>query len=56
MAETLVNLTTFKRRVSTSRETAGGPIDVAVVSRGDGFVWVRRKRYFPIELNPGHAE
>lgn len=56
MAETLVNLTTFKRRVSTSRETAGGPIDVAVVSRGDGFVWVKRKRYFPTELNPGHID
>jgi hypothetical protein len=56
MAETLVNLTSFKRRVSTSSETVGGPIDVAVISRGDGFVWVKRKRYFPIELNPGHID
>ena len=56
MAETLVNLTSFKRRVSTSRETVGGPIDVAVISRGDGFVWIKRKRYFPIELNPNCAE
>jgi hypothetical protein len=51
MAETLVNLTSFKRRVSTSRETVGGPIDVAVISRGDGFVWIKRKRYFSKELN-----
>lgn len=56
MAETLVNLTSFKRRVSTVRETVGGPIDVAVISRGDGFVWIKRKRYFPIELNPSHTE
>ncbi len=56
MAETLVNLTSFKLRVSTSRETVRGPIDVAVISRGDGFVWIKRKRYFPIELNPSHKE
>ncbi len=56
MAETLVNLTSFKRRVSTVRETVGGPIDVAVISRGDGFVWLKRKRYFPAELNPSYTE
>lgn len=52
MAESLVNLTSFKRRVSKSAETVGGPIDVAVISRGDGFVWIKRKHYFPSELNP----
>jgi hypothetical protein len=52
MAESLVNLTKFKRRVSKEEETVGGPIDVAVVTKGDGFVWIRRKHYFPPELNP----
>ena len=52
MAETLVNLTSFKRRVSLSLETVGGPIDVAVISKGDGFVWIERKHYFRPELNP----
>jgi hypothetical protein len=28
---------------------------VAVISRGDGFVWVKRKHYFPPELNPSWA-
>lgn len=51
MAETLVNLTAFKRRVSNSLETVGGPVDVAVISLGDGMVWVKRKQYFPKELN-----
>ncbi len=51
MAEALVNLTSIKRRVSRGMETVGGPIDVAVISRSDGFVWVRRKHYFPPELN-----
>jgi len=51
MAEALVNLTTFKRRITESMETVGGPIDVAVISKGDGLVWVKRKHYFPPELN-----
>ena len=51
MAESLVNLTVFKRKVSKSVETVGGPIDVAVISKGDGFIWVKRKHYFKPELN-----
>ena len=52
MAETLVSLTSFKRRFSFDAETVGGPVDVAVLSKGDGFVWIRRKHYFKAELNP----
>ena len=51
MAEALVNLTSLKRRVSMEEETVGGPIDVAVVSKGDGFVWIKRKHYFDPPLN-----
>jgi polyhydroxyalkanoate synthesis regulator phasin len=51
MAEALVNLTSIKRRVSRGIETVGGPIDVAVISKAEGFVWVKRKHYFPAELN-----
>jgi hypothetical protein len=43
MAEALVNLTSFKRHVTRDLETVGGPIDVAVISKGDGFVWINRK-------------
>lgn len=52
MAEALVNLTSFKRRVTPEAETVGGPIDVAVISKGDGLVWIKRKHYFAPELNP----
>ncbi len=52
MAEALVNLTKFKRRVSRQQETVGGPIDVAVITKGDGFIWIKRKHYFQSELNP----
>lgn len=51
MAETLVNLTSFKRKISEDAETVGGPIDVAVISKGDGFIWIKRKHYFKPELN-----
>ena len=51
MAESLINLTSFKRRVSMEEETVGGPIDVAVISKGDGFIWIKRKHYFDRELN-----
>jgi hypothetical protein len=54
MAEALVNLTSFKRRVSLDAETVAGPIDVAVISKGDGLIWIKRKHYFAPELNPGY--
>lgn len=52
MAESLVNLTSFRRQVTPDAETVGGPIDVAVISRGDGFIWIKRKHYFQPEFNP----
>jgi hypothetical protein len=51
MAESLVNLTSFKRHISKDSETVGGPIDVAVITKGDGFIWIKRKHYFDIKLN-----
>jgi len=52
VAETFVSLTSFKRKVSMQSETVGGDVDVAVISKGDGFVWIKRKHYFKPELNP----
>lgn len=51
MAETLVNLVSFRKQVTMEAETVGGPIDVAVITKGDGFVWIKRKHYFAPELN-----
>lgn len=51
MAESLVNLTAFKRKVSDDSETVGGPIDVAIISKSDGFIWVKRKHYFDKDMN-----
>ncbi len=52
VAEALVGLQSLKRRVSEEHETVGGPIDVALISKGDGFIWIKRKHYFDPEMNP----
>lgn len=51
LAEALVSLTSLQRRVSREIETVGGAVDVAVISKGDGFVWVKRKHYFSPDRN-----
>jgi hypothetical protein len=33
-------------------ETVAGPIDVALITKGDGIIWIKRKHYFKEELNP----
>ena len=55
VAESLLALTSLHRRISRDVETVGGPIDVAVISKGDGFIWLKRKHYFRSELNPHFA-
>ena len=50
-AESLVHLTSLKRKMSLETESVGGPVDVAVISKGDGFIWIKRKHYFDPELN-----
>jgi hypothetical protein len=52
VAESMVSLNALKMRVSQAQETVGGPIDVAVITKGDGFIWIKRKHYFKTELNP----
>lgn len=51
IAEALINLTSFKKKVSSTLESVGGPIDVAVITKGDGFIWIKRKHYFEFEKN-----
>lgn len=43
MAEALINITSLRRHNSTDQDTVGGPTDVAIISKVDGFVWVKRK-------------
>lgn len=43
MAEALLSITSLRRRVSPDDEDVGGPIDVATISKGDGFRWTKGK-------------
>ncbi len=51
VAELFIGLTQIRRRLSFDSETVGGPIDVAVISKADGFIWVKRNFYFNKDLN-----
>jgi hypothetical protein len=52
LAKSLIELQSLKERVTQPSESVGGPIDVAVISKHDGFIWIERKHYFRPELNP----
>jgi len=46
MAEALINLTALRRHVSTEKDDVGGPTDVALITKVDGFVWIKKKQLF----------
>ncbi|HEY1606029.1 MAG TPA: hypothetical protein VGF77_10590 [Allosphingosinicella sp.] len=52
LAEAIVSITAIERKASSEQATVGGPVDVAFVTRHEGFVWIRRKHYFEKDLNP----
>lgn len=51
LAETLVTLESLKERVTTPRQSVGGPIDVAVITKSEGLVWIKRKHFFDSDKN-----
>jgi hypothetical protein len=59
LAESLVNITSLKRKFTSSDssdESVGGPVDVAIITKGDGFIWMKRKQYFNINDNKGFVD
>lgn len=56
LAESLIQSTSLRRHVSRDMETVGGPVDVAFISRNEGFIWVKRKHYFNTEMNLSYME
>ena len=42
----------FTLLISSDEESVGGPVDVALISKGDGFIWIKRKHYFEKKYNP----
>lgn len=54
LAESMINITSIRRQVAIDNNigTVGGPIDVAIVSKCDGFIWLKHKHYFDRTYNP----
>lgn len=51
LAESLLVLEALRERVTSPSESVGGPIDVAVVTKAEGLVWLKRKHFFEPDLN-----
>jgi hypothetical protein len=51
LAETLVMLESLKEKVTRPSESVSGPIDVAIITRHEGFIWAKRKLFFDPKLN-----
>ncbi|MGD0142004.1 MAG: hypothetical protein ABSC92_02485 [Rhizomicrobium sp.] len=52
LAEALVSITAIERKATDDEGTVGGPVDVALITKHEGFVWIKRKHHFQRELNP----
>lgn len=52
LAEFLVYVAEMFARFMPSPPTVGGPIEVAAITKHEGFKWIARKHYFSSELNP----
>ena len=54
LAESMINITSLRRKVAIDNNigTVGGPVDLAIISKGEGFIWLKRKHYFDPNLNP----
>jgi hypothetical protein len=54
LAEFFVDVTArYTRFLPVGATTVGGPIEVAGITKHEGFKWVKRKHFYSPELNPG---
>lgn len=51
LAETMVMLESLKEKVTSRTQGVGGPVDVAVITKSEGLVWIKRKHYFNPDIN-----
>jgi hypothetical protein len=52
VAEFLVDSTIKFSRFTPGAATVGGPIEIAAITKHEGYRWIKRKYYFARELNP----
>lgn len=55
LAESLLVLEELRERVTSPSESVGGPIDVAVITKSEGLLWLKRKHFFDAKLNPRYV-
>jgi hypothetical protein len=51
LAEWLVHTTVMYSRFTPGAATVGGPIEIAAITKHEGFKWVKRKHYFDTKIN-----
>ena len=56
LAETLIRLQSLKEKVTKPSETVGGPIDVAVITKSEGLIWIKRKHFFDTAINSRYLQ
>jgi hypothetical protein len=52
LARYLVDVTAGYSRAMLGPDTVGGPVQVAALTRHEGFTWIERRHYYPAHLNP----
>jgi hypothetical protein len=52
VAEFLVQTTINFSKFSPGASTVGGPIDIAAITKHEGFKWIKRKHYYNGDINP----
>jgi hypothetical protein len=52
LAEFLVHTAIMFSRFTPGPQAVGGPIEIAAITKHEGFKWIRRKHYFHSEFNP----
>lgn len=54
LAQSLIDLTGFHRILTFSQEGVGGPVDLAVITKNEGFTWLSRKSWYHHKDIGGH--
>lgn len=52
IADNLVRLSAIGGNVHNGDGGTGGPVSVAIISKGEGLIWIKRHHYFDQALNP----
>lgn len=56
LARFLVDMTIQFHQYMPGAPTVGGPIEIAAITKHEGFTWVERKHYYDLALNPARRK